>query len=159
MSLLSTATMKSSGVSRFLSRRDKHRHEKRASQPSNSKVCLHSSASFSSLTPLLRPPSEAKSRASHCSHHRHSQSLEALYHKLPTVLRNSVEDGFLFFQRNTTSHPISTPSSAHDSTRSESDQLRLQPKPSQVSPDLYTIFTKEDAQATADKDAEKKVCC
>ncbi|KAF2824083.1 cysteine proteinase [Ophiobolus disseminans] len=60
--------MKSSGVSRFLSRRDKHHHEKRSSKTSNSKS-----------------------------------------------------------------------------------------RPSQASPDLYTIFTNEDAAAAADKDAEKKV--
>lgn len=134
-------TMKSSGVSRFLSRRDKH-HEKRSSKTPPSKVCLHSSASLSSLTPLLRP---------------HSQSLEALYHKLPSALRASVEDGLLFFQRSTPTRPCFTSTIAQVPARHSSDHLRLQSRPSHASPDLYTIFTNEDAQAAADKDADKKV--
>jgi hypothetical protein len=77
--------MKSSGVSRFLSRRDKH-HEKRSSKTASSKVC-HS-------------PAPHQPRLGYQSH---SQSLEALYHKLPPALRTSVEDGLLFFQRNTLS--------------------------------------------------------
>jgi hypothetical protein len=84
--------MKTSGVSRFLSRRDKH-HEKRSSKTTPSKVRLSPSASCSSLTPLL-PRTENLRRG----HQRHSKSLETLYHKLPNALRSSVEDGFLFFQ-------------------------------------------------------------
>jgi hypothetical protein len=63
--------MKSSGVSRFLTRRDKH-HEKRSSKTlPNSNVRLHSSASCSSLTPLLHRPdsSDLVYLQPHASHH------------------------------------------------------------------------------------------
>jgi hypothetical protein len=139
--------MKSSGVTRYFSRRDKH-HEKRATK-SNSKVRLDPFASFTSLSPLL--PSEFC-----CSKHRRrqSQSLETLYHKLPYVLRAPFEDGLLFFQRNTSCYSFST----SNNIQCPSDHWHPQLRDSiQVSPDLYNIFTKEDAKTAADKDAEKKV--
>jgi hypothetical protein len=146
--------MKSSGVSRFLTRRDKH-HEKRSSKTlPNSNVRLHSSASCSSLTPLLHRPGDAWLRDARCGPRRPSQSLEALYHKLPSALRIPFEDGFLFFHRNTSSCALLTPAIARD----DSDSLCPQPRASHhVSPNLYTIFTNEQAHAAADKDADKQV--
>jgi hypothetical protein len=153
-----TNTMKSSGVSRFLSRRDKH-HERRSSKtPPNSKVRLHSSDFCSSLTRLLRRPSDTCLEHLWGSHGRHSQSLEALYHKLPSALRTSVEDGFLFFQRSTPSRTFLTSQIAQSSLQYISDHLLPQSHPSHhVSPDLYTIFTNEDLQTAMDKDVDKKV--
>jgi hypothetical protein len=150
--------MKSSGVSRFLSRRDKHHHEKRSSKSPHSKVRLHSSASCSSLTPLLRSPSDASCSAQRHGPRRHSQSLEALYHKLPSALRSSVEDGFLFFQRNIPTRPFLSPAIAHNSFEYSSNQLLPQSRlPQPASPDLYTIFTNEDSHTSTEKDHEKKV--
>jgi hypothetical protein len=145
--------MKSSGVSRFLSRRDKHQ-EKRSSRTTPSKVRLSPSASCDSLSQLL--PSTKRLRRGHGR--QHSQSPESLYDKLPSVLRNSVEDGFLFFQRNAP-HGASFPSTvAYCSPHHVSDHLLPQSRLSnQASPDLYTIFTNEDAQAAKDKDVDKKV--
>jgi hypothetical protein len=144
--------MKSSGVSRFLSRRDKH-HEKRASKTTPSKVRLSPSASCDSLTPLLSSAEDLRR-----GHRRHSQSLESLYDKLPSVLRNSVEDGFLFFQRNAPRRASFPSTIAYCSPYHVSDHLLPQSRLSnQASPDLYTIFTNEDAQTALDKDVEKKV--
>lgn len=102
--------MKTSGVSRFLSRRDRH-HEKRSSKATPSKVRLSPSASCSSLTPLL-PPTEFPRRG----HQRHSKSLESLYHKLPYALWSSMEDGIQFFQRSSPNRPSVTFTTLH-STR------------------------------------------
>lgn len=144
--------MKSSGVSRFLSRRDKH-HEKRSSKTPPSKVRLSPSASCDSLTPLLPSPEGLRR-----GHGRRSQSLESLYDKLPSVLRNSVEDSFLFFQRNTPSRASSSSTIAQYSPYHVSDHFLPQSRLSnQASPTLYTIFTNEDSQAAADQDADKKV--
>jgi len=151
VSLPFTTTMKSSGVSRFLSRRDKHHHEKRPSK-STSKVRLPLSASCNSLTPLLRPSDETCDAC--FRRHRTSRSLEALYHKLPSPLRVPyVEERFIFFQRNAHSCPSFSPNIPRHSSNHRHKQLR----PANVSSDLYTIFTNEDDKATADKDAEKKV--
>lgn len=147
-----SAAMKSSGVSRFLSRRDKN-HEKRKSTPG--KVCLPASASCTSVTPLLHHCCSAQQLQR--INRRHSQSLDSLYHKLPSALRSSVEDGFLFIQRNTPSLPSFTSVAQHSPQR-PSDQLSQQSRLSKdVSPDLYTIFTNEDKSPTPDKDIEKKV--
>lgn len=147
-----STVMKSSGVSRFLSRRDKN-HEKRKSTPG--KVCLPASASCTSLTPLLHHCSSAQ-RLQRINR-RHSQSLDSLYHKLPSALRSSVEDGFLFIQRNAPSLPSFTSVVQHSPQRL-SDPLPPQSQLSKhVSPDLYTIFTNEDKSPTPDKDVEKKV--
>jgi hypothetical protein len=149
-----STVMKSSGVSRFLSRRDKN-HEKRKSAPG--KVCLPASASSSctSLTPLLHHWSSAQ-RLQRVNR-RYSQSLDSLYHKLPSAVQSPVEDGFLFIQRNTPSLPSFTSVAQHSPQRL-SDQLFQQSRLSKdVSPDLYTIFTNEDKSPTPDKDVEKKV--
>jgi hypothetical protein len=144
--------MKSSGVSRFLSRRDKH-HEKHSSKTASAKVCLPFYASYTSLTPLLHSPSALPG-----GYRRHSQSLEALYHKLPGAFRSSVEDRFLFFQRNIASRASFKSFIAPFNPHHSSDHLLLQSRPpNHVSPDLYTIFTNQDSQTAADKDADKKV--
>jgi hypothetical protein len=93
-----------------------------------------------------------------CGHRRHVQSLEALYHKLPSALRTSVEHGFPFFHRSTLNRILLTLNVAHLAAQPCSDHLSLQSRPlHHVSPDLYTIFTNEDAQTATDKDADKKV--
>lgn len=146
--------MKSSGVSRFLSRRDKH-HEKRPSKSTTGKVCLPASASCTSLMPLLHHASHQRLRR---AHRRHSQSLDTLYHKLPSALRASVEDSFSFIQRNTPSLSSLTSAVAQHSPQRLSDQFSSQSRLSNhVSPDLYTIFTNDDTSPTPDKDVEKKV--
>lgn len=156
--------MKSSGVSRFLSRRDKH-HEKRSSKGANSKVSRHSFASSSPSTPLLSIVDGASMQEQLCHQRRHSSNLEALYHKLSPVLRSSVHDGLLFFQRNTPSHVLSPNIAVQVSRNPSSNTQLVQTRQSQPVPsDLYKIFTNEDQQTTADKDAEKKVgsqhlCC
>jgi hypothetical protein len=146
--------MKTSGVSRFLTRRDKH-HEKRSSKTlPNSNVRLHSFTSSSTLTPLLYRPGDAWLRDARRGPRRPSQSLEALYHKLPSALRIPFEDGFSLFHRNTSSRALLTPAIARD----DSDPLCPQPHaPHHVSPNLYAIFTNEPAHAAADKDIEKQV--
>jgi hypothetical protein len=145
--------MKGSGVSRFLSRRDKHHHEKR-SDKSSSKVRLPLSASCNSLTPLLRPSGETCNSC--LRQHPSSRSLEALYHKLPSTLRPSAEDRFIFFQRNPHKCPSLSPNILRHPSQSNHSRPQLR-SPAHVSPDLYTIFTNEDAQTAASKDAEKKV--
>jgi hypothetical protein len=158
MSLPPTNTMKSSGVSRYFSRRDKH-HEKRSAKTSTSKVRMQSLASFSSLTPLLCIGDRALLQGETTFHRRrHSSSLEALYHKLPSAFRASVEDSLLFFQKNPPSPASLNSTSIQSSTNHSSDHQSQQSRPSHhVSPDLYTIFTNEDAQTAADIDTEKKV--
>ncbi|KAL5114554.1 hypothetical protein ACEQ8H_007587 [Pleosporales sp. CAS-2024a] len=133
--------MKSSGVSRFLSRRDKYPAKRgHKTTPSKVRPPPSPSPSCSSLTPLL-PATPPMRRG----HRRHSRSLESLYHKLPTALRSSVEDGFLFFQRNT-------------ATRAPTNNDQPQSRVSyEVPTDLYAIFADDDAQPAADKDADKKV--
>lgn len=129
------------GMSRFLSRRDKH-HEKRASKHAKSKVRLTSLASVNSLSPLLcsavaPPPDLSQSRR------RLSASVETLYHKLPFVLRTSVEDSLLFLHQK-------IPCRA-------SDYVLLQSQPSDVSPNLYRIFTSEGPRPPANEHTDKKV--
>jgi hypothetical protein len=125
------AAMKSSGVSRFLSRRDKH-HEKRSSKATPGKVCLPTSA----------------------------PSLDTLYHNLPSALRASVGDGLLFMQRNTPCLSSYTSAVAQHILQRLSDQSLPQSRLSNhVSPDLYTIFTNDGTSPASDKDVEKKVRC
>jgi hypothetical protein len=142
--------MKSSGVQRFLSRRDKH-HEKR-SKPQPSKVRPVSSASYSSSTPLLPSP-----HSSRRGRRRPSQSLETLYHKLPSSLRSSVEESCLFFHRNSSNRAPFAPI-AQSTPRPISNDLLPQLRTANISSsNLYTIFTNEDHHSAADKDADKKV--
>jgi hypothetical protein len=142
--------MKTSGVARFLSRRDKH-HEKRSkAQPSKVRPC--SSASCNSLTPLLPSP-----HSSRCARRRPSQGLEILYHKLPSALRSSVGDSCLFFYRNTSTRSSFTPIAQSTPHQASNDLLPQLRPPNDVSPNLYTIFTNEERHPAADKDADKKV--
>ncbi|KAF2854176.1 cysteine proteinase [Plenodomus tracheiphilus IPT5] len=116
------------GVSRFLSRRDKH-HEKRASKPSNHKV-----------RPVSTP-----------------SSLESLFHTLPSALPSSVQDSLLFLQHKTPCRALLARHLVSTSTSNSSDNPISQSRPSQVPSDLYRIFTNEDSKTTADKEADKKV--
>ena len=146
------------GVSRFLSRRDKH-HEKRAAKNAQHKVCLNSLTSVDSASPLLFSfsPSDTVSRVSEARHRRQSPSLDALYHKLPPALRAPVEDSLVFLRKHTQCRAFLTAITIQISTKNPSNYFVLQSRPSQVSSDLYTIFTNEDSQTAVDKDVEKKV--
>ncbi|KAJ4366855.1 hypothetical protein N0V83_007383 [Neocucurbitaria cava] len=144
------------GVSRFLSRRDKH-HEKRAAKNAQHKVRSNSFTSIDSTTPLLFSSSGIEPRALKDRQGRQSSSLEALYCKLPSALRTPVEDSVVFLRKHTQSRAILTAITIQTSTKNSSDYLILQSRPSQVSSDLYTIFTNEDLRTAADKDVEKKV--
>jgi hypothetical protein len=145
------------GMSRFLSRRDKH-HEKRASKHANTKVRLSSFASVNSLSPLLRPAVDTVREGCPTRQRRLSSSIETLYHKLPFSLRTSVEDSFLFLNRQLPSRASSvTPVVNQTSSTSSSDYMRLQSSPPNVSPDLYRIFTSEGPRPPASKDGDQKV--
>ncbi|CAO2649316.1 Nn.00g067010.m01.CDS01 [Neocucurbitaria sp. VM-36] len=146
------------GVSRFLSRRDKH-HEKRAAKNAQHKVCLTSSTSVDSTSPLLFSfsSSDTVSRLSEARHRRQSSSLDVLYHKLPPALRAPVEDSLVFLRKHTQCRAFLTSITIQTATKHSSNYFILQSRPSQVSSDLYTIFTNEDSKTAADKDVEKKV--
>jgi hypothetical protein len=156
VSNLSTTTM--NGMSRFLSRRDKH-HDKRVSKHANTKVRPSSFASVNSLSPLLRPAVDTVRDDSPARPRRLSSSIETLYHKLPFSLRTSVEDSFLFLNRQFPGR--ASPASAvvnQIPATSSSDYMPLQSSPQNVSPDLYRIFTSEGPRPPASKDGDQKVC-
>ncbi|CAE7007674.1 hypothetical protein PTNB73_00086 [Pyrenophora teres f. teres] len=144
------------GMSRFLSRREKH-HEKRASKHASKQVRPSSFASVNSLSPLLWSPDTAAPEHSPVRQRRLSSSIETLYHKLPFVLRTSVEDGLLFLHQKLPSRtcfpPIDTPPSSSNS----SDYILLQSRSAKTSPDLYRIFTSEGPRPPANNEADKKV--
>jgi hypothetical protein len=149
-----TTTM--NGMSRFLSRRDKH-HEKRASKhANNSKVRLNSFASVNSLSPLLRSAIDTVPEDTPTRQRRLSSGIETLYHKLPSVLRTSVEDSFLFLNRQLPCRPSTMVDQT--STSSSSDYMLLQSSPPNVSPDFYRIFTSEGPRPPANQASEQKVC-
>ena len=141
------------GMQRFLSRREKHQAEKRKSkEAARNKV---RSISANTVTPLLCPACDTPADWQYRSR-QNTSSLESLYHKLPFVSRNTLEDrlSFLHAPCRATSTPVYTKVSTIDS----SDQILLQRKSGQpVSTDLYKIFTNEDSKPTADKDASKNV--
>jgi hypothetical protein len=155
VSYSSTTTM--NGMSRFLSRRDKH-HEKRASKHANNKVRLSSFASVNSLSPLLRPAVDSVREDCPARPRRLSSSIESLYHKLPFSLRTSVEDSLLFLNRQLPSRASSvTPVVNQTPSTNSSDYMSLQSSPPNVSPDLYRIFTSEGPRPPASKDGDQKV--
>jgi hypothetical protein len=142
------------GVSRFLSRREKHHAEKRKSKDAaRNKVRSISATSF---TPLLCPTCDAPSRDWHYRPRRQSSSLESLYQKLPTALRHTVQDGVSFLH--TSCRALLSPSfvlvPSIDSSDSILPQSRLH---RQVPSDLYKIFTNEDSETTAGKESQKNV--
>jgi hypothetical protein len=145
------------GMSRFLSRRDKH-HEKRASKHASTKVRMSSFASVNSLSPLLCSAVATVPQDSPSCQQRLSAGIETLYHKLPFVLRTSVEDSLLFLHQKLPCCASSlTPSVDQTSTSHSSDYVLLQSKSSNASPDLYKIFTSEGPRPPANNEAEKKV--
>ncbi|RYN92823.1 hypothetical protein AA0120_g4926 [Alternaria tenuissima] len=145
------------GMSRFLSRRDKH-HEKRASKHANTKVRLSSFASVNSLSPLLCPAVATAPQDSPSCPRRLSAGIETLYHKLPFVSRTSVEDSLLFLHQKLSCRVSSlTPSADQTSTSHSSDYVLVQSKSNNPSPDLYKIFTNEGPRPPANVEAEKKV--
>jgi hypothetical protein len=146
------------GMSRFLSRRDKH-HEKRASKHANTKVRLSSFASVNSLSPLLCPAVATAPQDSPSCPRRLSAGIETLYHKLPFVSRTSVEDSLLFLHQKLSCRVSSlTPSADQTSTSHSSDYVLVQSKSNNPSPDLYKIFTNEGPRPPANVEAETKVC-
>ena len=144
------------GVSRFLSRRDKH-HEKRSAKNAQHKVRLNSFSSVNSTSPLLFSASDTVPRAALDSQRRQSTGLDCLWYRFPSAWRTSVVDSIVFLHENTPCRVFLTPITIQVSTTNSSDYLILQSHPSQVSSDLYTIFTNEDSKTAADKDGEKKV--
>ena len=149
----STTIATMNGMSRFLSRRDKH-NEKRAAKHAKSKVRPNSLASLSDLRPQSSPPCCAPPAppSAHLLHRprRLSAGIETLYHKLPFVLRASVQDSLLFIHHRTPCHPPPTPANS-------SDHLPLQSQASNAELDLYKIFTNEGPRPPASESNEKKV--
>jgi hypothetical protein len=141
------------GVSRFLSRRDKH-HEKRQSKNARSKVRPPSFlSSTSSLRVLCSVDGAADQRSLH-RRRRRLNSIHSLYHKLPSILQPSCPNSFLFLWKKP---PCADFSSFYVqvSTLESSDQLTLQSR-QPVPTDLYTVFSNEELKIS-EKDEEKKV--
>ncbi|KAF2789611.1 ubiquitin C-terminal hydrolase family protein [Melanomma pulvis-pyrius CBS 109.77] len=140
------------GVSRFLSRRDKH-HEKRQTKHARSKV----------PPPLLFPPASpprpispvdgAASQDSMRACWLRPCSLQSLYHRLPSILQPAGQDSFLFLRKTPFCADL-RPYYVHVSTIDSSDHLKLQSR--HVPTDMYTIFSNEELKIT-EKDGEKKV--
>ncbi|PZC93293.1 Ubiquitin carboxyl-terminal hydrolase [Pyrenophora tritici-repentis] len=144
------------GMSRFLSRREKH-HEKRASKHASKQVRPSSFASVNSLSPLLWSPDTAAPERSPVRQRRLSSSIETLYHKLPFVLRTSVEDSLLFLHQKLPSRNYLAPIDIRPSSSNSSDYILLQSRSANTSPELYRIFTSEGPRPPANNEADKKV--
>lgn len=142
------------GMQRFLSRREKHQAEKRKSkEAARNKV---RSISANSFIPLLCPACDIPSPDWQYRSRQNTSSLESLYHKLPSVLRNTVEDRLSFLHVPCRATPA--PDYIKVPFIDSSDHVPEQRKSGQpVSSDLYKIFTNEDSKTTADKDASKNV--
>jgi len=136
------------GVSRFLSRRDKQ-HEKRASTGSGHKV---RPVSLSSIYPFTTVPSSSVPVS--LLRRRKSSSFELLYDKLPSTLRST---SLLFLQHKTPCRAFLTPVLVSINTLNSSDPVPPQSRSSQVSSDLYSIFTSQGSKTAADKELENKV--
>jgi len=141
------------GMQRFLSRREKHQAEKRKSkEAARNKV---RSISANSVTRLLCPACDTPAEWQYRSR-QNTSSLESLYHKLPFVSRNIVEDRLSFLHA--PCRATSTPACTKISTIDSSDHMPPQRESGlPVSSDLYKIFTNEDSKPTTDKDASKNV--
>lgn len=147
------------GVSRFLSRRDKH-GEKRASKHAKSKVRPSSFASTYSLDSpapapcctvrLPSPPRISRRR-------RLSAGVQTLYHKLPFVLPHSLGDSFLLLHTSAPGRPLPTPVTIQDPLPRSSDHMPLQSQSPDTPLDLYRIFTSEGPRPPANEHAEKNV--
>jgi len=144
------------GVSRFLSRRDKH-HEKRQSkhESKHDRSKVQSPSTFSPASPL-RPICSVDGAASEDfipGRRPRPNSLQSLYHKLPSFHLPSAQDKILFSWKRPPS-PDFAPLCVQASTIDSSDHLTLQSH--QVPTHLYTIFSSEEVKNT-EKDGEKKV--
>lgn len=149
------ATM--NGMSRFLSRREKH-HEKRSSKNLRNKVRPPSPSSSShSSEHLLCSVDGSSSQTCSCHHRRRQACFQYLHQALPSAWSSLVHSGSPFL----CSRPPAAKLSQvylHVSTVNSSDHLTLQSHqpPTKVPSELYRVFTNEDQKA-ADKDGEKKV--
>ncbi|KAF2638864.1 cysteine proteinase [Massarina eburnea CBS 473.64] len=159
------------GVQRFLSRREKHYHEKRLQKHARRTVCpspSHSSVSslesHSSQHLLCDGGGGGSSTNSQCDdsdspRQRRPNCLHQLCCVLPATMRSFVHDGLLLRRKK----PPTTALSHRYilvSTGTSSDHLTLQSRnaPSTVPDELYKVFTQEEPKQTdKDKDGEKKV--
>jgi hypothetical protein len=137
------------GVSRFLSRRDKH-HEKRSLKHPLGKVRPSSaSSSYSSHYLLSSACGNVRGGSSH--RRRSSTCLE----QLSSAFRFLVDSGVHFMSPNNPS-PQTAPCYAPVATDASSDYLTFQSRhaPPSVSAELYKVFTNDEKPA--DKDADKR---
>ncbi|KAF2657457.1 cysteine proteinase [Lophiostoma macrostomum CBS 122681] len=151
------------GVSRFLSRRDKHHHEKRQAKLDSKNESKHESKhartkvrSPFSPSPIPSPPKVcsidgAESQMAQSRRRRTTDSLQSLCHKLPSILRSSVDE-LLFLDKTPLCAHLS-PFHVQVSTIPSSDHITLQSHT--VPSDLYAIISNEDAKL--EKDDDKKV--
>lgn len=138
------------GVSRFLSRRDKH-HEKHKSKHLRNKVCKHflSSPPPSPAQPYPRDRSESEVPSSLTL--RHTACLHSLCHNLSSLSISGGDGSHIFCK--TSPCVLISPCFVQASTAHSSDHQILQ---SQTAPsNLYTIFSNEELKI--DKDDDKKV--
>ncbi|KAF9730245.1 hypothetical protein PMIN01_12178 [Paraphaeosphaeria minitans] len=137
------------GVSRFLSRRDKH-HEKRSLKHPLGKVRPSSaSSSYSSQYLLSSARGHVHDGPGHCRRNYTCLELLALAFK-------SFVDGGIHLVSPKSFLSDATPCYAPVSTNASSDYLTFQSRqaPPSVPPELYRVFTNDEKPA--DKDAEKR---
>jgi hypothetical protein len=151
------ATM--NGMSRFLSRREKH-HEKRSYKNLRNKVRPSSPTSWSSHSSehLLCSVDGSSPQNCACHHRRRQACFRYLYQALPSAWSSLAHSGSPFLGSRPSAAKLSQVY-LHVSTVNSSDHLTLQSHqpPTKVPSELYKVFTNEDQKA-ADKDGEKKVC-
>jgi hypothetical protein len=135
------------GVSRFLSRRDKHgekRHSK-LGRSSNKVSILVSSSPVQSSSKASSIDGSAIAAFPTCPG-RGTDSLSILCHQLPSMLRTHGGDNVLFPRKGSASaHVISN--SIQASNMQSSDYITLQSH-HPVPPNLYTIFSNDDVKIT-----------
>ena len=145
------------GVSRFLSRREKH-HEKRGSKHLRTKVRPPFLSLAHSSEHLLRSVDGVDSQHWPYPQKWPPACFQYLYQALPAVLISLLKNGVLSLSKKPPTAELSQ-TYVHVSTISSSDHLTLQSQqtPTKASSELYQVFTDEE-QKPADKDGEKKVC-
>ncbi|KAF2866578.1 ubiquitin C-terminal hydrolase family protein [Massariosphaeria phaeospora] len=140
------------GVSRFLSRRDKH-PEKRQSKHARSKVRSSHSPSPHSSSPRYCSSIYAADPCDHDSRLRpRGNSLQTLYHKLPSMLQSPSQGILDLFLRKQPPCADVTALHVEVSTSKSSDHLTLQSR--QTSTDLYAVLSRDRVKIT-DKDDKK----